>query len=186
LIWHTPSNIMRRRTLLQWLASLGTAIRAWSQTQAFPANQAATLQNLAAIVLPGTLGRTGSDRIAAQFEKYVREYRPGADTEHGYGVTRVRPKPPSPAPAYLKQLAALPSPLTRAAVEGVLEAGQIKDIPRLPDGKNVIADLMSFYFRSAEANDLCYQAAIQRETCRGLAGSSQAPKPLASLARERA
>ena len=33
-------------------------------------------------------------------------------------------------------------------------------MPRIPDGKSVIADLMSFYFRSAEANDLCYRAAI--------------------------
>jgi len=169
---------MRRRTVLQWLASLGTAIRAWSQTEAFPGNQASTLKNLAAVVLPATLGRAGTDRVAAQFEKYVREYRPGADTEHGYGFTRVHPKPPSPAPGYLKQLAALPSPLTKASVEAALEAAQIKDLPRLPDGKSVIADLMSFYFRSAEANDLCYQAAIQRETCRGLAGSSKEPKPL--------
>lgn len=159
---------MRRRTVLQWLASLGTAIRAWSQPTA-------TLKNLAAIVLPAGVD---TDRIADQFERYVREYRPGADTEHGYGFTRIRPKPPSPAPEYARQLAALPVPLTRAAVEAALDAAQIKDLPRLPDGKNVIADLMSFYFRSAEANDLCYRAAIGRETCRGLAGSSQEPKPL--------
>jgi hypothetical protein len=167
---------MRRRTLLQWLASLGTAIRGWSQASAsFPQNQDATLKNLAAIVLPGSLGRAGTDEIASKFERYVREYRAGADTDHGYGFTRVRPKPPSPAAEYLRQLGALPVPLTREAVEAVLEASQIKDIPRLPDGKNVIADLMSFYFRSADANDLCYRAAIQRDTCRGLAGSSKAP-----------
>ena len=169
---------MRRRTALQWLASIGTAIRAWSQTSAFPGNQAATLKNLAAIVLPASLDRAGTDRIADQFERYVREYRPGADTEHGYGFTRVRPKPPSPAPEYLSQLAALPVPLTPQAVESALEAAQIKDMPRLPDGKSVIVDLMSFYFRSAEANDLCYRAAIGRETCRGLNGSSKEPKPL--------
>jgi hypothetical protein len=169
---------MRRRTALQWLASLGTAIRAWSQTPAFPGNQSAALRDLAAFVLPASLGRAGTDLIADQFERYVREYRPGADTEHGYGVTRVRPKPPSPAPEYLRQLAALPVPLTREAVEAALEQAQIKDLPRLPDGKSVIADLMSFYFRSADANDLCYRAAIKRETCRGLAGSSKAPAPL--------
>jgi hypothetical protein len=169
---------MRRRTALQWLASIGTAIRAWSQSSAFPGNQAATLKNLAAIVLPAGLGHSGTDRVAEQFERYVREYRPGADTEHGYGFTRVRPKPPSPAPEYLNQLAALPVPLTRQAVEAALETAQIKDMPRLPDGKSVIADLLSFYFRSAEANDLCYRAAIERETCRGLSGSSKEPKTL--------
>jgi hypothetical protein len=173
---------MRRRTLLQWLASLGTAIRAWSQTSVFPGDQAAVLHELAAAVLPTTLGRQGTDLIASQFERYVREYRPGADTDHGYGFTRVRPKPPSPAQEYLRQLAELPVPLTHDAIAAALDAAQIKDLPRLPDGKSVIADLMSFYFRSADANDLCYRAAIQRDTCRGLAGSSKAPKPLSERA----
>jgi hypothetical protein len=170
---------MRRRTALQWFASLGTAFRAWSQTPPFPGIQSAALRDLAALVLPGSLGRPGTDQIADQFGRYVREYRPGADTEHGYGFTRVRPKAPSPAPGYMRQLAALPVPLTREAVEAALEQAQIKDLPRLPDGKSVIADLMSFYFRSADANDLCYRAAIGRESCRGLAGSSKAPAPLA-------
>ena len=169
---------MRRRTALQWLAGMGSSFRAWSQSTAFPGDQAATLKELAALVLPSSLGRAGTDQIAAKFERYVREYRPGADTEHGYGFTRVRPKPPSPAAAYLSQLAALPMPLTRAAVEAAIEKAQIKELPRLPEGQNVITDLMSFYFRGAEANDLCYQAAIQRETCRGLAGSSKVPKPI--------
>jgi hypothetical protein len=167
---------MRRRTLLQWLASLGTAVRGWSQTSSFPQNQGGALRNLAAIVLPAGVS---SEAVATKFERYVREYRAGADTDHGYGFTRVRPKGPSPAAEYVKQLAELPVPLTRAGVEAALEAAAIRDIPRLPDGKSVIADLMSFYFRSAEANDLCYRAAIQRDTCRGLAGSSKAPKEMA-------
>jgi hypothetical protein len=173
---------MRRRTLLQWLASVGTAIRAWSQSPAFPQDQSTTLKNLAAVVLPGSLGREKTDRLAERFEVYVREYRAGADTEHGYGFTRVRPKPPSPAAEYVRQLAALPVPLTREAVEAALEQAQIRDLPRLPDGKSVIADLMSFYFRSAAANDLCYKAAIGRDTCRGLAGSIKPPAPLKETA----
>jgi hypothetical protein len=78
----------------------------------------------------------------------------------------------------MKQLAALPVPLTKDSVESALEAAQIKEMPRLPDGKSLIADLVSFYFRSADANDLCYRAAIGRETCRGLAGSGKEPAPL--------
>ena len=166
---------MRRRNALQWLAGLATSVRAWSQTAAFPAGQAQQLQNLAALVLPASCDPR---QAAEQFTRYVREYRPGADTEHGYGVTRVRPKPASPASEYLRQLAALPNPLTQEAVAAALEQSQIKDLPRLPEGKSVIADLMSFYFRSAAANDLCYQAAIGRETCRGLEGSGKRPAPL--------
>jgi hypothetical protein len=37
---------------------------------------------------------------------------------------------------------------------------------------------MAFYFRSSDANDLCYRAAIGRDLCRGLDGSEQAPPPL--------
>ncbi len=136
------------------------------------------LRELASIVLPSALGRAGSEEIAGKFERYVREYRPGADTDHGYGFTHVVPKPLSPAPTYMEQLAGLPSPLTRAAVAEALEKSQVKDLPRIPDGKNVIADLMSFYFRSSDANDLCYRAAIKRDQCRGLAGSEHPPAPL--------
>ena len=170
-----PSIFMRRRNVLQWMAGLATSIRAWSQTSAFPGDQGPVLKNVAGLVLPAA---AQPSVIAEQFARYVREYRAGADTEHGYGFTRVRPKAPSPAPEYLRQLAALPVPLTQEAVAGALKQAQVKDIPRLPDGKSVIADLMSFYFRSADANDLCYRAAIQRDTCRGLEGSSKKPAPL--------
>lgn len=166
---------MHRRNALQWLVGFGTAIRAWSQNIQFPADQATALKTLAAHVLPSTCN---PDRMAEAFVRYVREYRPGADTEHGYGFTRVRPKPPSPALEYIRQLAALPVPLTADAIAAALDQAQIKDLPRIPEGKSVIADLMSFYFRSAEANDLCYRAAIKRDTCRGLDGSNKKPASL--------
>lgn len=66
----------------------------------------------------------------------------------------------------------------RAAVEAALDQAGIKELPRQPDGRNVIADLMSFYFHSSDANDLCYRAAIRREDCRGLPGSDNPPPPL--------
>ena len=166
---------MRRRNVLQWLAGFAASLRAWSQTTAFPGDQDVALRNLASLVLPSA---EKPDRIVDRFVQYVRDYRPGADTEHGYGFTRVRPKPPSPAQGYIRQLAALPVPLTKAAIAAALEQSQIKDLPRIPEGKSVIADLMSFYFQSAEANDFCYGAAIQRDTCRGLEGSSRKPQPL--------
>jgi hypothetical protein len=109
---------------------------------------------------------------------YVQGYRAGADTEHGYGFTRVVPKPPSPARRYAEQLKALPSPLTQAVVKQAITQAGVKKLPRLPEGKNVIADLMAFYFRGSDANDLCYRAAIEREKCRGLAGSDRPPAAL--------
>jgi hypothetical protein len=181
---------MLRRTVLQWIATAtGTLpfplFRAWSQTVTFPGKHQATLRQIAGIVLPAELGRDGADRMADRFERWVREYRPSAEMEHGYGFPRLRSKPPSPAPGYLIQLESLREPLSapnpqakQKTIETALEQANIKDLPRAPDGKHVIADLMSFYFHGSDANDLCYRAAIQRETCRGLKGSDHPPPPL--------
>lgn len=185
---------MLRRTVLRWIATAtGTlpfpACRSWAQTATFPGPHRSTLRELAAIALPSELGAAGRDRVVEKFEQWVRDYRPGADMDHGYGFTRIRSKPPSPAPAYLAQLQALhesladaDSPSRRKAVEAALEQAGIKDLPRMPDGRHVIADLMSFYFQGSEANDLCYRAAIRRYSCRGLDGSDNPPPPLPGAA----
>jgi len=174
---------MRRRTLLRWLASAPGALRA--QTASFPGNQEHTLRALAAVVLPSELGAAGLDRTATAFAQWVRDYRPGAEMEHGYGLTRLRNKPPSPAPVYLQQLESLRSALAasdvesrRHAVQSALQEAKITELPRTPDGRHVAADLMAFYFQSSDANDRCYRAAIGRDRCRGLPGSDQAPPPL--------
>ena len=181
---------MRRRTLLRWSASLGSAIRffglrAWAQTADFPAGQEDTLGALAAVVLPSELGPSRIRDIARRFELWVRDYRPGAEMDHGYGFTRLRTKPASPAPAYLRQLEDLRPALLnedaaarRQAVEAALEEAKLTDLPRTPDGRHVAADLMAFYFRSSDANDLCYGAAIGRDLCRGLKGSDNPPPAL--------
>jgi hypothetical protein len=181
---------MRRRTLLRWIASLGSAVRftglrAWAQTATFPGDEAPVLAALAAIVLPSELGPDATRAVAQSFERWVREYRPGAEMDHGYGFTRLRNKPASPAPAYLRQLEALRPALTsgddasrRHAIEAALEEAKITDLPRSLDGRHIAADLMAFYFRGSDANDLCYRAAIGRDRCRGLAGSDNPPPEL--------
>jgi hypothetical protein len=167
-----------RRILLRWLAAL-RPLRAWAQTAAFPADQAESLRLLAALVLPSELGAAGLENAAAQFERWVRDYRPGAEMDHGYGFTRLRSKPPSPASTYLRQLQELR--LTgdlqsdRAAVEAALDQSNIAALPLTPDGKHVASDLMAFFFRSSAANDLCYRARIGRDECRGLPGSGREP-----------
>jgi len=178
--------MMRRRTLLKWLAALPIpALRAWAQTANFPGNYSATLRDLAAVVLPSELGPTGIDHVATRFEHWVRDYRPSAEMDHGYGFPRLRTKPPTPGVAYIAQLELLRRPLAdpdkdarRKAVETELDHAGVKDLPRSPDGKHIASDLMSFYFNSADANDLCYRVRIQRDTCRGLEGSENPPPPL--------
>jgi hypothetical protein len=162
---------MHRRALLAALAFLRVA----RPQSTFPGPHADTLRSLAAIVLPTS---APIDQITAAFIRWVRDYRPGAEMEHGYGITRLRNKPPSPASAYLDQLAALPTPLDAAAVQSALERARVADLPRTPGTSHVAADLMAFYFRSSDANDLCYRAAIGRDQCRSLAGSDLPPAPL--------
>jgi hypothetical protein len=174
---------MLRRTYLQRLSALLglstlPAYTASGQSQTFKEQERQTLLEISSIVLPSALGKQGTASIVAKFEEYVRDYRPGADTDHGYGFTHVVPKPESPLATYAKQLAAITQPVTRASIEASLQQAQVKALPRVPDGKSVISDLMAFYFRSSDANDLCYSAAIGRDQCRGLAGSDKAPLPL--------
>jgi hypothetical protein len=170
---------MHRRSLLRVLATFGP-LRAWAQTAGFPGNQGETLRAIAAVVLPSELGAAQLEKTVAAFELWVREYRPGAEMDHGYGFTRLRSKPPSPASKYLSQLQELHLPgdtdARRSAIEESLAQAKITALPQTPDGRHVAADLMAFYFRSSEANDLCYRAHIGRDECRGLAGSDREPK----------
>jgi hypothetical protein len=174
---------MLRRTLIQKISGmLGflpfSGIPAFAQSGTFTSSQRIILLEVASVVLPSELGKSGFEDVTAKFERYVREYRAGADTDHGYGFTHVIKKSASPAVTYAEQLSSLPSPVTRSSVEQALQQSGVKEMPRVPDGKSVIVDLMSFYFRSSEANDLCYSAAIGRDQCRGLDDSEAAPRPL--------
>jgi hypothetical protein len=163
-------------------------LQAWAQTVNFPGAQASTLEALAFIVLPASLGREAIRQEVAKFEGWVRNYREGADTDHGYGYTRVVPLPSSPAPTYMRQLEELEHALAsgdeqkaRAAILDSLNHSDIRDLTPVPRGKNIVADLMSFYFHSSEANDLCYQAAIRRYECRCLAHSDAPPPTLTKV-----
>ena len=179
--------MMLRRAILQWLAAAAgtlrfTSVRAWAETVDFPGNHRATLRQLARMVLPSELGREGCDRLADRFEQWVRGYRPNAEMEHGYGFTRIRFKASSPAPAYIEQLERLRLSLTdgspHKSIEAALDQAGVRELPRAPDGRHVASDLMSFFFHGSDGNDLCYGAAIGRDRCRGLDGSSNPPPPL--------
>ncbi len=179
---------MQRRTLIQslfaWISLRGSRLRA--QTTSFPGKHDSTLKELAATVLPESLGRAGTDAVAVQFIRWVREYRAGAEMQTGYGSTRIRYKPASPAASYLQQLDQLSSGALaqsgmaerRQKIAETLRAANIKDLPFVPDGAHIAADLMTFYFQSSEAADLAYQAAIGKDKCRTLRNSESVPGAL--------
>jgi hypothetical protein len=187
---------MRRRILLQWMGAALGAIplpaRLRAQAGLSPGDEA-RLRALAEVVLPQEIGRPQQDAVVARFLGWMRDYRAGADTDHGYGVTRLRRLAASPAAKYAAQLEALDTAARargrgfadlgpderRAIVDAAITAAKIERLPARPDGGHVATDLLGFFFNSVEANDLCYQAAIGRDQCRTLAGSSDRPAPLA-------
>ena len=162
--------------------------------QTSPSLDVTMLQAVADAVLPESLGEAGRRRVVADFQRWLSQYREGADTDHGYGTTRIRATRPSPATRYPGDLAALDKAaresahaapfvaLTidarRAVLAGELTAAHVDWLAARPSGAHIASDLMAFYFNSSEAADRCYRARIGRDACRGLDGSDRAPEPL--------
>jgi len=191
---------MNRRDVLKSLAAAATlpaltASDLIAQTTDFTPAQIATLRALAEVVLPSSLGADGRDDAVRRFVTWVRGYKPGADRGHGYGNSQLSaPTGPSPAPRYPTQFdaldaaakargaatfAALTLVARRAVVESALNDSQrVTQMPARPNGANLVADFMGLYFNGADARDVAYNAAIGRDTCRGLDGSDKAPRPL--------
>ena len=185
---------MKRRTLLRFFAAAAAWARmpftALAQPASLSAADEARVLALAEVVLPSELGAAGRREVVDGFMRWVRNYREGAEMDHGYGFTRLRRMPASPASKYPAQLAALDRAARarggafesldvagrRATVEAALQQAKIERLPSRPSGDHVASDLMAFYFNSPAANDLAYSAAIGRDTCRGLPGSDARPR----------
>src|SRR5436190_16018375 len=127
-------------------------------------SQDATLVALADTVLPSEAARKAA---LAAFIAWIDGYKEGADTDHGYGSTRIRATGPSPARDYPAQLAALDTAARgggaesfarampeqrRALVRAALVAAKIERLPARPNGGHIAADLMGHYFNSSAAN----------------------------------
>src|SRR3954466_12222280 len=185
---------MKRRTLLQWLATLPAlvsfeSIRAFAQPRELTPAAIAELRDIAPTVLPSTLEVAGVNAITDRFVAWVRGYREGAALTHGYGHPRLQKSGPSPVPRYIEQLTALAadarsrgarwSALDRETQRELLDAAftkaGVRGLPPRPSGQHVVADLMAFYFRSSEANDECYNALINREVCRPIQITTRKP-----------
>ncbi len=154
--------------------------------------QHASIQDVALVVLPESLGPKRISEVAAAFEKWILDYHAGADAGYGYGYTRPRVLGPNPSMHYqdqLKQLdaaaaakgggfAGLSTQDNRAIVESALAEAGVVSISNRPDGKHVATDLMSYFYSSSDGIDFCYNAAIRQADCRGLASSGKRPASL--------
>jgi hypothetical protein len=187
---------MRRRKLLQWLATLATSVpflRVELHADELPAAQVGVLRDIAGTVLPSALGAKGADEAVDAFVRWVRDYKEGVPLTHGYGDPRLVRTGPSPATGYANQVIALqdaararggrfgtlPLETRRALLDDAFKKAGVQNLPGRPDGKHVVADLMAHYFRSSAANDLCYHARIGRNTFRAIQITTVRPRPLA-------
>jgi hypothetical protein len=175
---------LSRRTALKTLAAVPMA----RLTPGGADELTPTLLALAEVVLPAEADRKAA---VAAFVSWHDHYQEGADTDHGYGNTRIRATGPAPSRDYAAQVARLDAAARtagaasfavatleqrRAIVEAAIAEAKVERLPARPSGAHLATDLMGHYFNSSAANDLCYRAAIQRDACRGLAGSENAPR----------
>ena len=193
---------MQRRTLLQWAAACAAVLpfrplRALAQPRDLTPDAIATLHEIAPTVLPASLGAAPLRGIVDRFVQWTRGYREGVAMSHGYGHPRLQKTGASPVPGYVAQLAALAADARakggrwpaldletrRALIEAAFTKAGVRALPPRPIGQHVVADLMAFYFRSSEANDVCYSAMIQREVCRPIAVTIRRPDPIGRSAR---
>jgi len=189
---------MKRRTLLQWLGGVVGAVplrtmRVFAQPRDLTDESVATLYEIAATVLPASLGATRVRATADKFVGWTRGYREGVALSHGYGHPRLQRSGASPVPIYIAQLVALAAEASargarwpaldldtrRRLLDAALTKANVRGLPARPTGQHVVSDLMAFYFRSSEANDVCYNAMINREVCRPIAITTKRPRPLA-------
>lgn len=188
---------MNRRSLIK-LALTATAmspfvrVRLAGALQEFGPESVAILRRIARAVLPGELGVGGADERVERFALWVREYREGAELDHGYGQPRIRYAPASPVETYAAQLReieaasrakrqpfdTLDREAQRAILDASLKAAGVGELPGRPTGQHVVADLMAHYFRSTEANDLAYRALIGQQKCRPITFVVERPRPL--------
>jgi hypothetical protein len=164
---------MKRRNFFQRIFAAAAALIAPRRARAQQMEE--PIRELAGVVLPASLGRPRIDMIAAEFVVWIRDYKPGAQISSGYGFPRTQVIAPDPSTHYPEQLRALGSPIARDAVEKALADAKVDRIPQRPNGKHVAADLMAFFFSSAEGEDFLYNAAIKRDDCRGLENSGKRP-----------
>ena len=186
---------MKRREMVRTLAGAAAALpllRVPLEAQEIASDLVFLLRDVAATVLPSVIGRKGQDEAVDNFLRWIREYKEGVPLSHGYGEPRLVKTGPTPAPGYAKQLAALELAATakggrfgalslddrRALLDEAFKAADVRNLPPRPDGKHVVADLMTHYFRSSAANDLCYNARIGRNTYRAIRVTTVRPQPL--------
>jgi hypothetical protein len=187
-----------RRTVLAWLAAFVPAAAGMRHAAPWLTRlqtlDDALLLALASAILPSEFGPDGQRRIAAALQKWIAGYRVGAEMNHGYGTARIRTTGADPSTRWALQLRSLDADARRvhaagftaitpeqrrALVRTQLTAERATAIPgETAAASHVALALLSTFYGSPEATDLCYEAAITPNACRPLTAVTQRPVPL--------
>lgn len=153
----------------------------------------AMLQAVGAAVLPSELGPGGTDRAVRDFASWASGYRSGAELLHGYGTGELAFAGASPIPAWRAQLVdldrrsreragagfvAAPVEQRREVIRSALAGQKLAAFPTPQSASHVVVGLLSWFYASPAATDLCYGAEIMKNACRPLAQNPQRPLPL--------
>jgi hypothetical protein len=182
---------MLRRTFFKTLGSNAALLLVpkWGRAQV---PTGASLQDVAVVVLPASLGPQRIAAVAADYERWLSAYPAGADAGYGYGDTKLSVLGPNPSRHYAEQLkeldtaaeaqggkfSSLSLDARRAIIQAALVEASAIAIPMRPNGKHVATDLMSYFYHSSDGMDFCYNLAIRESDCRGLSSSGKRPEPL--------
>jgi hypothetical protein len=194
-------NENARRKFMKTGAALASALALPSCAPEAPKERAAsasaaskpeTLAAVAGLVLPAaSLGEEGVRRVVEGFRKWLDELKPVAELDHAYIFTDdILYGPPDPGPLFTAQLEALELEAEKrhqksfpAATPEEQEAILRRQLPpnpgaSLPDpakAPHVALGLLAYFYQSSEANDLCYERAIERTMCRGVESGAVEP-----------
>jgi hypothetical protein len=163
------------------------------------------LKAMARALLPSSVGSAEADALAPRFIRWLALQRTNAELSHLSGRLRmgdpfgVRPgtrRAVITGANYVRQIEQLRSqahPRRLAQLDRIemtlllttaLQVSGARDIPAGPVGRNILLDLLSFFYRSPRAVDLFHGRRIGAVSCRGLDGIARAPAllPLPSKA----
>jgi hypothetical protein len=186
--------MLGRRQFLGWMAGVipAAALVRRAHGAAIAELNAApeTLESLGLAILPAELGDAQIRRVVASFRRWLDDYKEGAELNHAYGSSRLSFAAPTPATRWLPQLDALESAAQKAhgrafasvtvdqrrtIVREALAGERGTGMPAPGRASHVAAALLGYFFTSPAATDLCYTAAIGRQSCRPLSKSPLKP-----------
>ena len=180
-----------RRSFITALATLPVAAVAWPLHAENV--RAASLHSVADAILPSALGAEGISSAVDQFRGWLDRYQPGAELDHGYGSGTLRYAPADPRPHWTSQLEELDADARtlhnrafdsldratrRTIVAARLTATNADRLTSPLAARHVALALLSWFYTTPTAHDLCYQARIVPLTCRPLNDVTGKPRSL--------